>query len=184
MNRTKVLTAIAFAALLSLVGLLAIAGSPGLTRAQDDSMQGHALVGAWLVDSDSSSDINVPENMIFSSDGTLVDVQGSDVTVGVWEATGPSTATITFSAYFTDDNGDYNGGYTVRAAGELSADGNSFTATYTVESLNPDGTTSGQAGPGTVTATRIMAEAPGTPVMTLDEMFGSFEGTPEATPAA
>lgn len=184
MNRSRVHVTVAFALLLSLVGIIAIGWSPGPTNAQEASMQGHALVGTWLVDNDPDSDTNLPETISFSSDGTLVDVQGSDVTLGVWQPTGPSTATVTFTQYWADDNGDYAGGSVVRASVEIAADGNSFTAQYNVEILNPDGTSTGQAGPGTVTATRVVAEAPGTPVMGLEELFGSFEGTPEATPAS
>jgi hypothetical protein len=178
------LLAVAFAAVFSLVGLVAFSSSPGQTSAQDESMQGHALVGTWLVDNDLESDSNLPENISFTSDGTLVDVQGTEVLLGVWEPTGPSTANLTFTQYEADDNGDYAGGYTIRASVEIGADGNSFTADYTLEVLNPDGTSSGQAGPGTVSATRVMVEAPGTPVMTQEELFGSFGGTPVATPAS
>lgn len=145
-------------------------------------MQGHPLVGLWLVDNDPESDTDVPENVSFSSDGTIVDVNGAEVTLGVWEATGPSTANAMFSQYFADDEDNYDGGYTVRVMVEVSADGTSFTGQYTVELLNPDGTTSGQAGPATVNATKVVVEAPGTPVMTQDELFGSFEDEAEATP--
>jgi hypothetical protein len=184
MNRLIVRAAVAFAAILSLIGVIAVGWSPGPTSAQDDAMRGHALVGTWLVDSDLSSDTNLPENISFSSDGILVDVQGSEVILGVWEPTGPSTATATFTQYAADDNGDYAGGFTARVSIEISADGSSFTGQYNVELLNPDGSTSGQAGPGTVTAVRVSVEAPGTPVMTMEDLFGSFGGTPEATPAS
>jgi hypothetical protein len=185
MNRSNALAAVALAALLSLVGFVAIGPAQAEISAQDVTTQGHPLVGTWLVDNDQSTESNVPENITFTSDGTLIDVQGSETTLGVWAATGATTANVTFSGYSGDESGNYAGGYMVRASVEVSADGNSFTGQYTIESLNPDGTTSGQAGPGTVTATRVMAEAPGTPVMTTEELFGSFgEGTPEATPAS
>ena len=185
MNRSSALAAIALATLLLFAGIVAIGPAHAELGAQDVTTQGHPLVGTWLVDNDPSMDNNVPENITFTSDGTLIDVNGSDSTLGVWQPTGPTTATITFSQYFGDDSGVYDGGYTVRASLEVSADGNSFTGEYTIELLSPDGATTGQAGPGTVTGTRVMAEAPGTPVMTLDELFASFgEGTPEATPAS
>ncbi len=128
MNRFHLLVAVAFAAVLSLAGLVALSSSPGETSAQDDSMQGHALVGTWLVDNDPETDSNLPELISFSSDGTLVDVQGTEVTLGVWEPTGPSTATVTFSLYWADDNDEYAGGSMVRASVELDADGNRSTA--------------------------------------------------------
>lgn len=185
MNRSNALAAVTLAALLSLAGLVVIGPAHADISAQDVTTQGHPLVGTWLVDNDPSADNNVPENVTFSSDGTLIDVQGSDVYLGVWEATGPTTANVIFNQYISDDEGAFAGGFTVRATVEVGADGNSFTGQYTLELLNPDGTTTGQAGPGTVTATRVMVEAPGTPVMTMEELFSSFDGgTPEATPAA
>lgn len=185
MNRSNAFAAVALAALLSLVGLVAIGPAHADTGAQDATTQGHPLVGTWLVDNDPTAEDNLPENITFTSDGTLIDVQGSETALGVWAATGATTANVTFSAYQGDDSGAYYGGYMVRAAVEVSADGNSFSGQYTIELLNPDGSMSGQAGPGMVTATRVMAEAPGTPVMTTDELFGSFgEGTPEASPVS
>jgi hypothetical protein len=183
MNRSNAFAAVALAALLSLVGLVAIGPAHADTSAQDATTQGHPLVGTWLVDNDPAVENNLPENITFTSDGALVDVQGSESALGVWAATGATTATVTFSEYQGDDSGGFAGGYMVRASVEVSADGNSFTGQYTIEVLNPDGTMTGQAGPGAVTATRVMAEAPGTPVMTIDELFGpSGEGTPEASP--
>ncbi len=185
MNRSNALAAVALAALLSLAGFVAIGPAHADISAQDVTTQGHPLVGTWLVDNDQDTDTNLPENVTLTSDGGLIDVQGSEAVLGVWEATGPTTANVTFSGYSSDESGAYAGGYTVRASVEVGTDGNSFSGQYTIEGLNPDGTTTGQAGPGTVTATRVMAEAPGTPVMTTEELFGSFgEGTPEATPAS
>ena len=185
MNRSNALAAVALAALLSLVGFVAVGPVHADISAQDVTTQGHPLVGTWLVDNDPAAENNVPENITFTSDGTLIDVQGSDTALGVWEATGATNANVMFTLYYGDDNDVFAGGYTVRASVEVGADGNSFTGQYTIEVLNPDGTTTGQAGPGTVTATRVIAEAPGTPVMTTEELFGSFgEGTPEASPVS
>lgn len=55
----------------------------------------------------------------------------------------------------------------VRASVTTDADGNSFTAPYTIEFIGPNGKSTGQLSPVTATATRIMAEAPGTPMGTV-----------------
>jgi hypothetical protein len=68
---------------------------------------------------------------------------------------------------------------TVRAAGEVDASGDALTGTYTVELTLPDGTRTGEYGPGTVEGTRIAVEPMGTPLGTLEELFAQFE---EATP--
>ena len=69
---------------------------------------------------------------------------------------------------------------------EVAADGQSFEGNFTFEIVDAEtGEGMGQYGPGTVTGTRMVAEAPGTPVGTVLDLFGQFdEGTPEATPAA
>lgn len=183
MNRSNVLAAVALALLLSLVGIVAVVPARMGANAQDVSTQGHPLVGTWMIDNDPAADNDVPESVTFSSDGALVDVQGTETMLGVWTPTGASTAVVMFSQYFADDSDAYDGGFTIRATVEVSADGNSFTGEYTLEVLNPDGTSTGQAGPGTVTGARVIAEAPGTPVMTIEELISSFsEGMPEATP--
>ena len=104
--------------------------------------------------------------------------------LGAWEATGPTTANLTIVAYTEDAKGTNLGAIKIRLAIALNADGNSYTAQGTIERIGPDGASSGQAGPATGSATRMVVEAPGTPVMTLGELFGAPTGTPDATPAS
>jgi hypothetical protein len=87
-------------------------------------------------------------------------------------------------AYTRDEDGASRGGMTIRLAIELNPDGNSYTAEGTIELTAPDGTLSGQAGPARGTATRMMVEAPGAPVMNLEELFGAAEGAASATPSS
>ena len=63
---------------------------------------------------------------------------------------------------------------TIRAAGEVSEDGQSFTAEFTIE-FTGEGAPSGEYGPGHVTGTRINVEPMGTPAGSLEDLFAQFE---------
>jgi len=184
MKRPTVLATFVLTALVALIGVFAIGPSLQDTSAQDTATQGHPLVGTWLADTDPEDSSEAPEIFLFNADGTYVHVEDGSASLGSWEATGATTANLTIVAYEADEEGTIFGSITVRASIEVSTDGTSFTAQYTLEFTDPDGASSGEAGPGTVTATRLGVEAPGTPVMTLDELFSAFEGTPEASPEA
>ena len=155
--------------------------------AQETSTQGHPLVGTWLADTDPEATGNALDTLSFTADGTFTDVEaGGFVQLGAWEATGERTANLAIVAYELDEEGNNIGSTTIRVSIEVGADGNRFTAEYTIEFIQADGTSGGEAGPGIVTGERLVVEGPGTPAMTLDEFFGQFEGqegrTAEATP--
>lgn len=177
MRRTAV-PAFLVVAVVSLVVLGRVAG----TGAQDATgLAGHPLVGAWVLDTDVADPTNGPTLATFSADGvyTQVETDGS-AGIGVWQATGPQTADMMFHGLNPDEDG--GGWFTVRAAIEVAADGQSLTASYTLEIVAADGTASGQYGPGEVTGTRIAVEPMGTPVGTLDDLFGE-EGGGEDVPS-
>ena len=67
----------------------------------------------------------VPFTAAFTSDGIYVEISEGEVSIGVWEATGPDTAAMTYTA--TDEEGTI----TVRAS--LTVDGDNVTAEYTIE---------------------------------------------------
>jgi len=155
--------------------------------AQETSTQGHPLVGTWLVDTNPDASDNALDTVIFTTDGTFTNVEsGGFVSLGAWEATGERTANLTIVAYELDEEGINIGSTTIRASIEVGADGNHFSGEYTIEFVQADGTSNGEAGPGIVTGERLVVEGPGTPAMTLEEFFGQFEGqegmTAEATP--
>ena len=155
--------------------------------AQDTATQGHPLVGTWLADTDPEASDNALDTVSFTADGTFTDVEaGGFVSLGAWEATGERTANLAIVAYELDEEGNNIGSTTIRVSIEVGTDGTSFTAEYTIASIQPDGTSGGGAGPGNVTGERLVVEGPGTPTMTLYEFFGQFEGqegrTAEATP--
>lgn len=175
---------IVLSAVLMLAGGLALALPRA--QAQDESTADHPLTGVWSIDAEFGDNVDAPTDIVaFHADGTVTDTEADgSVQVGGWEATGPTTAAVTFWGIESDENGTFAGAVTIRVSLEVSDDGNSLTGEYTIEFAMPDGTTSGEAGPAQVTGTRLTVEAPGTPVMSMEELFGSFEGTPEATPAA
>jgi len=143
----------------------------------------HPIVGAWqLTVAEFPND--QPSLVIFNADGTYheADADGS-VGIGSWQATGPSSANLTFMSYLLGGGGAGPAPVeTVRASGEVSADGQTFTATFTIE-LSGEGMPTGQYGPGHATATRINVEPMGTPVGSLDDLFSQVggPGTPAGT---
>jgi hypothetical protein len=65
----------------------------------------------------------------------------------------------------------FAGAFVVRASIEVDETGDTFTAQYTGEFVTPDGTRTGEYGPGTATANRITVEEMGTPVGPLEVLF-------------
>lgn len=140
------------------------------------SRDGHPLVGTWFITSDPSPDAP-PDLVIFGSDGTFQQLEAyGSIGFGVWEATGPNTANLTFSGLNPDESGDFAGTVTIRAAITVAEDGKSLTATYTVQFVFK-GEDSGELGPGTVTGTRMVVEPMGTPVSSFDD-FEEEAATP------
>jgi len=158
--------------------MLAIALIAPTVTAQETDFADHPLNGTWTLITD---DQELPDVIIFAADGSVTDVESSgSVTLGVWEPTGETTATLTLTAFDDDE-----GGITIRASLEVAPDGQSFTATYTFEPFDPaTGDSMGEYGPGTATGARLTAEAPGTPTGSFEDLFGQFTGTPEASPVA
>jgi hypothetical protein len=186
MRRATVLLSVVALVLVGLVGLgrvgaqeaTPVAGPPETTPVAGT----HPIVGSWLADTDADDPTNPPALFAFHADGTYVQSEVEGVSVGTWEATGDRTATLTLHSIFLDEAG---GQFmvTVRAAIEVAADGQSFAASFTLELTLPDGTSTGEYGPGTATGTRIAVEVPGEPVGPLEDLFGQFEEiepTPEA----
>lgn len=180
MRRTSVVSLF-----IALIASLTIGGG-SIALAQDTTatdFTGHPLVGTWMLDTDLEDEENLPSLVIFAADGSYLEIDADGQGVGAWEPTGDTTATLTI--WFSDEEGLG----TIRASVEVSADGQTVAATYTLEIFDPvTGEGSGQIGPAAAEGTRIAVEAPGTPVMSFEEFFGQFEfeegsgATPEATP--
>ncbi len=171
--------------LLSVVMLLGslLIGQRALVSAQDATPQnfsGHPLIGSWVLDTDTEDPSNLPSLVMFTADGSYVEIASDRVDgLGTWAPTGETTATLTF--WSVDDE---QGGFEIRANIEVAPDGQTLTATYTFELFDPvTGKRSGQYGPGTATGMRTVIEAPGTPIGSIQDLFSQFQGTPEASPA-
>jgi hypothetical protein len=151
--------------------------------APDITLENHPLVGAWLlVESDPEGQ---PLLVAFSSDGIFhqTDANGIDG-YGTWEPTGPASAALT-AVQLIPDTPETPATLTIRASIQVAADGESFTADYTLELSDGDMPT-GQYGPGSASATRIAVEPMGTPAGSLDALVAEIgEGTlsPPTTPS-
>ena len=167
-----------FSVVLLLISAFVITGGRASgALAQDSNLVGHALVGTWLADTDTSDDSNPPSLFVFTSDGIYLQTDADGTAgYGVWKATSETTADLT--AYFLsgDSEGNFYGMAIVRGSITLSADGMSFTAPFTLEIVDPTGATSGQAGPGEASGTKLSVETMGVPVGTMDELFGDDGG--------
>jgi hypothetical protein len=140
-------------------------GHAAFGAAQDEpALAGHPVVGTWIL-TDTDDPEGVPFLAVFTSDGVYQQVSYDGFFgYGVWEATGPASAALTFMAQVPDDAGEFGGSVTVRAALDVADDGQSLTASYTVEFVAPDGSSEGEQGPGEVTGTKMTVQPMGTPV--------------------
>ena len=167
-----------------LAGIIAAAGG-NATAAQDTATRDSPLVGTWLLDTEADNPDNAPDVARFSADGGYVQVDATGFpSLGVWEATGDGTGTLTIVSPGATEEGEFEGTFMIRAAIEVDASGDAFTAQFTLEVVAPDGTSDGEYGPATATGTRIVPEAMGTPVGPIEDLFAQFEEGEIATPAA
>lgn len=160
---------------------LLLLATPGLALSTLDQKEtsdanAHPVIGTWLTQS--ANDPEEPPSVTsFQPGGGIIDIAPDGTTgLGTWTATGPANADA--SIWILDDGGSA----IIRISIEVSADGQTFSGTFTFEVFTQDGEATGQYGPGEVTAERLNAEGPGEPVGTLDDLFAEEE-TP-AVPAA
>ena len=153
-------------------------------EATPTAMSGHPLVGTWLLDTNADDPANGPEVTVFTADGAYISVDAEGFpNHGVWEATGERTAGLTIVSPGMEDEVTFAGTFIVRASIEVDEAGDAFTAQYTGEFVTPDGTRTGEYGPGMATATRIEVEEMGTPAGPLEVLFGG-EAEAAATPTS
>jgi hypothetical protein len=140
---------------------------------------GHPLVGAWVLDRDTTHPANPLQLIVATADGLYLGVAyGGSTAVGVWEATGPRTAAVTLRVPAPIEGVPFVGDAVIRGTVEVAENGLSFTAPYTLEVVAPDGTSSGEYGVTTAQGTRITLQDMGVPVGTLDELEGATVATP------
>jgi hypothetical protein len=129
----------------------------------------HPIVGAWILTVEEFPE-DPPSLLAFHADGTFHEANADGTTgIGSWEATGPSSMNLTFLEL--DEEGSAG---MIRAAGEVSEDGQTFTAEFSIE-FTGEGAPAGEYGPGHVTGTRINVEPMGTPAGSLEDLFTQFE---------
>src|SRR5215207_9253246 len=115
-----------FAVLLSVVavlllGTLALHAQPVVVAqaATPTTMNGHPLVGTWLLDTDADDPANAPEVIVFTADGAYISVDAEGFpSLGVWEASGERSATLTFVSpglEEEEEDGAFAGTFMVRA---------------------------------------------------------------------
>ncbi len=171
----------AFVKMFAVMALIAgLASGIGSLNAQETDYASHPLVGAWQLSADiGDGDTSCLSQVVFTDEGGYIDVDcEAFVVIGVWAPTGDATANLTITS--TSSEG---GGYRIRAAIEVAGDGQSFTAPFTFELLDPaTGEGLGEYGPGMAAGTRLVAEAPGDPLGSVLDLFAQFEDAPEATP--
>jgi hypothetical protein len=180
-------------ATLSLVGGVigtsaVVSGSTDTTVPSDAATEVHPVVGTWdLVE---TADPEHPFVLAFSADGNVVSLEEGEVSLGVWETTGPTSAALTITQQIPPEeiSGVEGASLIIRATIEVAPDGQSLTADYTVEPGGMEWIPAGtEYGPGHLTGTRVVVEPMGTPDGSLEELFSdeeSTEGTEVAAPPA
>lgn len=144
-----------------LLTLMLAAGVVAATATRTKDPGGaHSLVGAWVAVNDLDPSA-APSDVIVHADGTATLFTSDGPYAGVWHPTDASNAEATFVS-------TVNGGVaTFRVQVTVAGDGDTFHGTYTFESACGCGDSSGQLGPGSVSATRIILEPMGEPVAPL-----------------
>jgi hypothetical protein len=143
----------------------------------------HPTVGTWLVDVNVDSVDDPPALVTIGADGTLrITDCCSGPGAGVWAPSSSRTADATIMQPWYDEEG-FVGFQTIRADIVTSADGDSLTASYTVDIPARDGTTSGQLGPVTASGTRVAVEPMGEAVGPLPVAEPEPTPTPPPSPS-
>lgn len=162
----------------AVAGALVFAAGPDTVARQDPS-DVHPIVGAWLADTSAEDPENPPATLIFHDDGTYLQSDpGGANGVGVWEEIDERTVALTILFLEVNEDEQFEATSKVRAVVELDETGDAFSAEYTAEFIEPDGSSFGEVGPGTATGERIAIEEMGDPVMSMEEAFGGEAGTP------
>ena len=98
------------------------------------------MVGTWDLTETAAPRGPVTFVLAFSADGNVLSAGEGEVGLGVWEATGPTSAALTITQPIPAEelDGVEGASFTIRATFEVDPDGQSLTADYTVEAVGMD----------------------------------------------
>ena len=175
-------TALALAALcLMLVGGVGMATA---AAAQDAAATAASpLVGIWVTSPSGDEGGSITA---LSSDGIVVDHEADGTTaIGTWEATGPTSGTITFVFFMNEPADQFTGTVIIRATLEYDEAADSVSASYLVSGARQDGTiVFADDEPSTTTLTRMPVQGPDMAANPIDALTSAPVASPEATPAS
>jgi hypothetical protein len=130
------------------------------------------FVGSWRLTVVEANGSSSQALATLGADGTMVTAEHPVVTPpvadgpvltssghGAWRSTGPGTAVSTFVGLGCDGSGAFFGTVTIRSKVTLDAGAETFGGEFTATIADPTGKTMAVI-PGTIQATRIVAEAP------------------------
>jgi hypothetical protein len=121
-----------------LSGILAF--GRGTTASAQDAMATHPVVGLWRFTTDLGGGITIASLAMFHADGTYIEdfPDAGSFSMGVWEPTGPRTATFTFYQVYTIDDKLVEG--VGRSTAEVDETGNGIFTTGSFVGTFEDGT--------------------------------------------
>jgi hypothetical protein len=112
----------------------------GTPASAQDAMATHPVVGLWRFTTDLGGGITFPSLAMFHADGTYIEdfPDTGSFSMGVWEPTGPRTATFTFYQVYTIDDKLVEG--IGRSTAEVDETGNGIFTTGSFVGTFEDGT--------------------------------------------
>jgi hypothetical protein len=155
---------------------VAVLGPRPNTRAQGGTpaaFADHPIVGEWvsapLGTRDATDHPETPRVLlVFHEDGSFKELYANKAADfgGVWRATGPETVELTAVTYIRDASDAFAGSLLIHGDLDVDEAGDALTGSATLSYIAPDGSDTVAWGPDPVSATRMAAEAMGTPVAT------------------
>lgn len=175
MRRSPVIVALVAALLLSAVGGSRAVAAPAQ---QATAPAGHPLVGTWIIDPEVDNPTNPPSFDAFMADGTLVNIGSDGASVGSWEATGPRTATFTFTGVAQGTGS--SAVFIIRGNLEVDGTGEKITGAHSFTLVSADGKVLVAVKGGGAQGTRLHAE----PLEAAGQSLPGFPTWTPGTPAA
>jgi hypothetical protein len=106
-------------------------------KATPGSLEGHPLVGTWVVDTNTETDTDAPEIGIFTADGSVFGLGASRWVSGVWDIADETAGTATLVGVFEGNGGGY---VVLRGIHAVDASRDVWTCDCTFTVVGADGT--------------------------------------------